>query len=491
MADVTYHDEIQVTDTRTGKLLTIGHPQDEESARILLQLQARQDEKSQKGLLECRMHDPDPHYDYLRGSDGLVHGGYVYTRRDSHARPGELGLCIAHWPRSGFRGTHYVAYESEEHKLRITYQAEAAVAANLPVLQNKKLSRTNRRPDLTITGPAATLASEVQESEIEDYKVLRRTVAHQRAGAQSVWFPGFKHFSAAFKVAHIETNARHDMARGSWIVSSGPRVIEEYLCHPGYTNQSCPYTKNGRSTYCYKTHLQWRPTHGVTVDDIVQKIPLGELLTFDTQSQQGWITTTPEEKKRWLEYLGDAVLLDPPPSTPDVLRDEFPHPTRPIIQPLGEEGEECEEGFASASPACPAPSPTEVALSPEPIRERIEIPPDVRELFKRRKPRCRECQRDDTWIGPSGKCSFCYYGTCAECNTNPRYSFESRLCSSCQDRHPIKRHYLMTLRAVEGTWSWKCSCRKAGGTGRAQNDCHSQFAEHCDKIKMQPDQGGW
>lgn len=247
-----------------------------------------------KGLIECRMHDDEPVLRTLRTEDGRVHGIWLYVRRSPNSAQRRL-LC--HWPNSGVDGSHAVpAPMTDLHKRQREYLALRGAETGFRTLVEERLSPASK-PDVLIFGPAAVLAAEAQVQLITRATVIRRTRNAAVAGATSTWFSP-KDPPWAFAAPHVETNENFNLSPRSWTVTTGPRQLEWEPCRPG-SRRDCPNGPN----WCGEQHPIWVPVRWLTVDDIVQKVPVGELVRLDTGIRQGVILTTPEDRDQWLDSL--------------------------------------------------------------------------------------------------------------------------------------------------------------------------------------------
>lgn len=271
--------------------LTLSYPLDRNLAALLRTIH---EGGTGKHTLECRMHDDSPALRDLRQADGRVHGIWLYLRTNPHAARGDFPLLLCHWPGSGIRGDHTVpSLMTTEHRRRQEYIALRGQAAGYHVDLEKSLAR-GTRSDVVIVGDN-TMAAEVQQSAITLPTVLRRDRAAARAGATPAWFADTKKPGYAFKVAHVETNERHGMHPRTWTVSTGPRRIEHEKCRAG-ADRPCP---NGRN-WCGDWHPIWVPMPRLTVDDVVERVPAGALVRFNTGTRQGTILTSPVDRELWL-----------------------------------------------------------------------------------------------------------------------------------------------------------------------------------------------
>lgn len=259
-----------------------------------------------KGVIECRMHDGDYSLRDLRGPDGRVHGAWLYVRRHS-GDPNRLVLC--HWPYGPVTGSHSVPSRMlPEHRKGQEYIARRGEDFGWAVGLEESIA-PGTRSDVVVRGPH-TLAAEVQVSGISVATVIRRTRRVAAEGATTAWFTAQENPPWAFKVPTVMTNERAGMHQGGWTVSTGPRLLEWERCEPGSRLGACP---DRHRNWCGKWHPLWSPMPGVTVDDVVGKVPSGDLVRLDTGARQGTILTSPTDRDAWLSHLGGATSAVPPP----------------------------------------------------------------------------------------------------------------------------------------------------------------------------------
>jgi hypothetical protein len=58
-------------------------------------------------------------------------------------------------------------------------------------------------------------------------------------------------------------------------------------------------------TWCGRLHPLWSPMFGLVVDDVVERVPAGELVRLDTGTKQGTVLTTPRDRGLWLEHSAE------------------------------------------------------------------------------------------------------------------------------------------------------------------------------------------
>lgn len=278
--------------------ITLAYPLEDEHAELLGELYRG---GGLKGVIECRMHDDDPALRDLRDGSGRVRGIWLYLQR----RHGRLFLC--HWPDAPAKGSHAVPSPmSPEHRKRQEYIALRGEASGYSVELERSIA-PGTRSDVVVTG-AATMAAEVQQSGIPVATVLRRSERAAEAGATSTWFADSKNPAWAFRVPHVETNKRVGLDPRTWTVSTGPRKLEHELCSPSSRFASCP---KGRPNWCGEWHEMWTPLAGLTVDDVVEQVPAGQLVKVETGAVQGTILATPTDAREWLEAHPHVALPSP------------------------------------------------------------------------------------------------------------------------------------------------------------------------------------
>lgn len=278
--------------------LTLSYPLPVEHERLLHELH---DADTRPGMIECRMHDDDPTLRQHRRADGRVHGISLLVAQWPN-QPGRL--LLRHWPGGPARGNHAVPLRmTPEHRHRQEYIAARGESFGYAVELGKKLTNGSR-PDVVVSGAAATMAAEVQMVPISPRALTRRADGARAAGLESVWFPGGEVRSYAFKVPHVETNERLGMAPRQWTVTTGPRTLVWERCTPS-ARQRCP---DRRSGWCGRWHPTWEPMLGLVVDDVVEQVPGGALVRLDTRSRQGVILTRPADRD---DYLAEFDLPTP------------------------------------------------------------------------------------------------------------------------------------------------------------------------------------
>jgi hypothetical protein len=278
--------------------LTLSYPLDPDHDAML---HAMHESGDLKGVIECRMHDNDYRLRDLRGPDGRVHGAWLYLRRHSG---GSDRLVLCHWPGGRVTGSHAVPSRmTPEHREGQEYIARRGEDAGYAVELETSFAK-GTRSDVVVRG-THTLAAEVQVSGIGVGTAMRRTRKATEAGACTAWFSSMKNPPWAFKVPTVQTNRREGMQAGGWTVSMGPRGLEWERCHPASRLERCP---DGKGNWCGKWHHLWVPLRGLTVDDVVERVPAGGLVRLDTGVKQGTILTTPEDQTRWLEHVGPPAV---------------------------------------------------------------------------------------------------------------------------------------------------------------------------------------
>lgn len=286
--------------------LTLSYPLDPDHEQLLHDLH---DDGNAKGRLECRMHDDDPTLRDLRSADGRIHEAWLLIREISDPARGKR-LILAHWPNTGITGSHAVPSRmTPEHRHRQEYIALRGQSCGYNVELEKRLAN-GFRPDAVITG-AFAMAAEVQLSDITTASVRRRTAKAAEHNITSTWFAGSKDPVWAFKAPHVETNDRYGFDPRSWWVATGPRVLEYDRCQPG-SRVPCTTGRN----WCGQWHPMWRPILGLSVDDIVEQVPAGDLVRLDTGTKQGVVLTSRKDHDRWTSAHMAAVPEQRNPSEP-------------------------------------------------------------------------------------------------------------------------------------------------------------------------------
>jgi hypothetical protein len=272
--------------------LTLCYPLDPDHAALLRALHEGGDVR---GVLECRMHDDDPRLRDLRQPDGRIHGVWLYLRTNPHAAATRaFPLLLCHWPGTGLSGTHAIpSTMTPEHRARQEYIARRGDDAGYQVDVEKSLAR-GIRSDVVVTG-SAVLAAEVQQSDITVAEVVRRTRKATEAGATSTWFADRRNLPWAFRVPFVATNERTGLACGQWTVATGARILDHERCD-ARARRPCPDGRN----WCGRWHPIWEPMPGMTVDDVVEQVPAGQLVRLDTGTGQGTILCRPVDRDEWL-----------------------------------------------------------------------------------------------------------------------------------------------------------------------------------------------
>lgn len=278
--------------------VTLSYPLSKDQETLLQQLR---EVGNLKGVIECRMHDDDYRLADLRDSTGRVRGAWLYLR--SHGDR----LLLCHWPYGGITGSHAVpSLMTAEHKAGREYIALRGESNGYQVQLEKSLA-TRTVTDVVVRG-SHTMAAEVQVSGAGTGNVMHRTNAATAAGAVSTWFTTWRETPWMWKAPTVLANDIAGLAPNTWTVASGPRVLEWEKCEPWSRFDKCP---DGRRSFCGQWHALWQPMHGLTVDDIVEKVPGGGLVRVDTRTKQGTMLTTPECKKAWDEHVGSSSTRAP------------------------------------------------------------------------------------------------------------------------------------------------------------------------------------
>ena len=288
--------EVRVTLNFRGPArdITLTYPLTAEHERMLTRL--HETSGKQPGYLECRMHDDDPALADKRGPDGRIPNTWLYLRRDP--RSGLLLLC--HWPGGPVRGKHELPYRmSDEHRRRQEYIVARGQAAGHQVETEKTMTGGSTTSDVVLRG-SVTMTAEAQPETTTLRTVLRRDAAIAGVGVTPTWFADRKDPQWAFRVAHVETNSRLGLDPHTWPVSTGPRSLERERCTPRSRFRSCP---ESRRNWCGQWHGFWVPKPGLTVDDVVEQTPAGDLVRLDTGRRQGVILTTPHDRDEWLDTI--------------------------------------------------------------------------------------------------------------------------------------------------------------------------------------------
>lgn len=210
--------------------------------------------------------------------------------------PADYVLC--HWPYSRVEApNHKISVnEGDEHRYRKDYLAMRGVELGYPAEKERRVRRGIRTVSDVIIRGDVTLAAEVDcRGESLDEALRKARVTSDTV--TPVWFSDHRDPAYAFRVPHIITNERQGMARGQWTVATGPRELEWVHCRPG-SDMECPDGPN----WCYRKHLRARPKRFVTVDDIVELVPAGELRRLDIgyKGEPRIVLMTPQDCERWL-----------------------------------------------------------------------------------------------------------------------------------------------------------------------------------------------
>jgi hypothetical protein len=302
--------DVRITVTIPGERpeeLTLSYPLDPRHNELLWYLH---DWHGGEQVIECRMHDDDPKLANLRDSDGRVRG--IWMAACKHPTHDDR-LYLRHWPNGpAGPGRHDVPHPMTELHIKGQEQmAEHGQRVGWDVACNRPFSTENLcRADVRITGPAATLAGEIQVSKIGTSSVLKRTRKAAEAGATSVWFPLLSGRPPwTLQVPSVSTNENPGGLPYSWTVTSGVRRLEEERCKPGSRFGRCPL---GRIAHCNKIHPLWVPfalveERGLAVEDIVEWFPGGGLVRLDAGAKRGVILTTPRDRETWLAFQEEVA----------------------------------------------------------------------------------------------------------------------------------------------------------------------------------------
>lgn len=223
-------------------------------------------------------------------------------------------IIAAHWPGSRLDGSHQIRHGvSDEHQRQVEYIARAGEGAGFTVETEVRLP-TRARSDAVIYGPTTT-GIEVQRSPLTVREAKARTTRARRAGVTPIWFSDAPRNPAwLFTVPSVRMNEQ------SWdsvprvrsvTVASGIRTVKARLCRdiPG---KPCKQWRSHRRVEI------WHPIHepqlGVTVDDLAELIPNGELvpISYRTLSGRDYTLIVGRKDKQLYESLtgrsGDLPL---------------------------------------------------------------------------------------------------------------------------------------------------------------------------------------
>ncbi|MFI9455023.1 hypothetical protein [Amycolatopsis sp. NPDC052450] len=191
-----------------------------------------------------------------------------------------------HFRGSSCTSDHEIAEESVEHRRQKDYWQRAAEDAGYPVTQERRTGRGTIL-DVAIDGPYRT-GIEVQRSAIESTLVKSRTTKSFSAGWLPVWFLDSDRTPPWFtQVPALGCNklAWTTLPPPRAATALGPRRMIPTRCTIS-TWDYCPTggRHRGKRTrpprVCGRMHPNPEPWIGLTVDDVAERLPAGELVAM-------------------------------------------------------------------------------------------------------------------------------------------------------------------------------------------------------------------
>lgn len=264
------------------------------------------------GVLECREHDSDPKFTHLRGSDGRVHGAWLYVQKRNKKTLTVLchnGQSCREEFQSLKCSVAVGGGKSDGHQYQQDYYCRA-VDGIFPADQEDGTAVPGRVLDVRIDGDVGPVGFEVQCSFRSVPYVRNKTRDAERFGVPLVWSADKKGPAWAFKAPHIEANVGlpgPDARRGTWTVTTGPRRISRVKCELWNTDRLPKCWKPGRQGRigCGEYHPAFTPMTGLVVDTIARWVPAGLLVPLDTDSKQGVILTPKSDYELWQNEFAD------------------------------------------------------------------------------------------------------------------------------------------------------------------------------------------
>ncbi|MGO9294779.1 MAG: hypothetical protein ACLP52_13050 [Streptosporangiaceae bacterium] len=172
---------------------------------------------------------------------------------------------------------------SDEHKWQTEYLVRGfgdnGIQVASEVLGKPARLSTGVIPDAIAYG-IVTIGAEVQRSALAARSAVERQRKALAAGVHDIWFSDRPQLPKwALRVPTVGMNVNYaggwnSAPRRSATVASGVHVIQAVKCQVGSIFPNCPVTKKN---WCGKYHAWHGPQHGLTVDDITELAPAGEL----------------------------------------------------------------------------------------------------------------------------------------------------------------------------------------------------------------------
>lgn len=209
----------------------------------------------------------------IRKGDGVLiclrpGGGEMYIKHR------EDKYFAAHFP-GGAHGDHPVALESPGHRHQKDYWARAAKANGLQA--STELPVRSGKLDVAITGGPVATDIEIQRTEIKVKIVKSRTTRYHKAGYLPVWFNDWGNRPKwLYEVPALGCNRMpwdEIMPEPRTVTATGLTVVEGAKCVAG-AFQRCP---DGARRPCGRHHPKRSTWLGLTVDDVAEMIPAGEI----------------------------------------------------------------------------------------------------------------------------------------------------------------------------------------------------------------------
>jgi hypothetical protein len=191
-----------------------------------------------------------------------------------------------HFRGSSCTSEHEIAEESVEHRRQKDYWQRAAEDAGYPVTQEHRTGRGTIL-DVAIDGPHRT-GIEVQHSAIEPTLVKSRTTKSFSAGWLPVWFLDSDRTPPWYtQVPALGCNKLtwKSLPPARAATATGPRRMIPTRCALG-TWDYCPTRGRHRNKrtrpprVCGLMHPNPEPWRGLTVDDVAEQLPAGELVAM-------------------------------------------------------------------------------------------------------------------------------------------------------------------------------------------------------------------
>lgn len=231
-----------------------------------------------------------------------------------------------------FNGSHShsgePAHMSDEHKRQAEYTVRASQDAGWPADFEVWLAKTRRKPDAVIHG-VHEVGIEIQRSHVTARTAVKRTADAIQAGlATSVWFsdrsssrPPWFH-----RVPSVAMNDRpwpwdELPPKRAVTVTGGAKILLPLKCDSSndYIWPVCPIRKRG---HCGKWHMRHEPWFPLTVDDIAERVPGGDMVAMRYLDRNVFLVP-PESLTKYEEITGYKAELLFAPAAEMRLRDDW------------------------------------------------------------------------------------------------------------------------------------------------------------------------